>query len=198
MLFVVGVSVNPCWYFLNDWIPKYLHDQRGMSQITAGMISVPVFLAADVGNLAGGGLATYLATRGWSLRGARAATLTLAVLLILPVAWITQVPTALAAVALLACAAAGITAILANYTACQQDFSFAHVGAVAGILGMACNVFAAIVNPWIGRYVDRTGTYYLIFVLIGALPLVALAAILAFDTLIRRRAMAESESGTPA
>ena len=196
MLLLVGVSVNPCWYFLNDWIPKYMHDQRGMSQLTAGMISVPVFLAADLGNLAGGGLVKYLAMRGWSLRRARGTTLTVAALLIVPVAWITQVPTAIAAIAMLACAAFGITAILANYTACQQDFSFANVGAVAGILGMACNVFAAIVNPWIGRYVDQTGTYYLIFLLIGVLPLVALAAIIVFDTLICSRS--DKESGTPA
>jgi ACS family hexuronate transporter-like MFS transporter len=197
MLLVVGVSVNPCWYFLNDWIPKYMHDQRGMSQLTAGMISVPVFLAADLGNLAGGGLVKCLAMRGWSLRRARGTTLTLAVLLIVPVAWITQVSTAMVAVAMLSCAAMEITAILANYTACQQDFSFANVGAVAGILGMACNVFAAIVNPWIGRYVDRTGTYYLIFLLIGLLPLVALLAMIVFDALIDARSDARSPLPPP-
>lgn len=190
MLFVVGVSVNPCWYFLNDWIPTYMRDQRGMSQLTAGMITVPMFLAADLGNLAGGGLVKYLTVRRWSLRQARGTTLALAATLIVPVAWITQVPNAAAAVAMLAAAAFGITAILANYTACQQDFSFANVGAVAGILGMACNVFAAIVNPWIGRYVDQTGTYYLIFVLIGALPVLAFMALLIFDTLVHSRAHA--------
>jgi len=188
MLLLVGVSVNPCWYFLNDWIPKYMHDQRGMSQLTAGMISAPIFLAADFGNLVGGGLVKFLAARGWSLRRARGTTVTLAVLLILPVALITRVPSAAAVVAMLACAAFGITAILANYTACQQDFSFANVGAVSGILGMACNVFAATVNPWVGRYVDATGTYNLIFVLIGVLPLVALVALLTFDKLVWGRA----------
>jgi ACS family hexuronate transporter-like MFS transporter len=186
MLLLVGVSVNPCWYFLNDWIPKYMHDQRGMSQLTAGMISAPIFLAADFGNLAGGGLVKFLASRGWTLRRARGMTVTLAVLLILPVALITRVSSATAVVTMLGCAAFGITAILANYTACQADFSFANVGAVAGVLGMACNVFAATVNPWVGRYVDATGTYNLIFVLIGVLPLVALAAILTFDALVWR------------
>ena len=187
MLLLVGVSVNPCWYFLNDWIPAYLHDQRGMSQLSAGMISVPVFLAADLGNLIGGGLVKFLTLRGWPLRGARELTMVLAAAMILPVALIGHVASAAAAVALLAAAACGITAILANYTACQQDLSFANVGAVAGILGMACNVFAATVNPWIGRYVDRTGSYHLIFVLVGVLPLVALLATLAFDALLARR-----------
>jgi ACS family hexuronate transporter-like MFS transporter len=186
MLLLVGVSVNPCWYFLNDWIPKYMHDQRGMSQLTAGMISAPIFLAADLGNLAGGGLVKFLASRGWTLRRARGTTVTLAVLLILPVTLITRVSSATAVVTMLGCAAFGITAILANYTACQADFSFANVGAVAGVLGMACNVFAATVNPWMGRYVDATGTYNLIFTLIGVLPLVALAAILTFDALVWR------------
>jgi ACS family hexuronate transporter-like MFS transporter len=186
MLLLVGVSVNPCWYFLNDWIPAYLHDQRGMSQLSAGMISVPVFLAADLGNLIGGGLVKFLTLRGWPLRGARELTMVLAAAMILPVALIGHVASAAAAVALLAAAACGITAILANYTACQQDLSFANVGAVAGILGMACNVFAATVNPWIGRYVDRTGSYHLIFVLVGVLPLVALLATLAFDALLAR------------
>jgi len=194
MLLLVGVSVNPCWYFLNDWIPKYLHDQRGLSQLSAGMISVPVFLAADLGNLAGGGLVKYLTLGGWSLRSAREIAIALAVAAIMPVALIGHVASAAAAIALLSAAAFGITAILANYTACQQDLSFANVGAVAGILGMACNVLAATVNPWIGRYVDRTGTYHLIFVLIGTLPLVAFLAILAFDALVARRAAVKPQS----
>jgi hypothetical protein len=118
------------------------------------------------------------------------------VLLILPVAWITAVPSATLAVAMLASAAFGITAILANYTACQQDYSFANVGAVAGILGMACNVFSATVNPWIGRYVDQTHTYHLIFVLVGVLPMVALVAMLIFDWLVWGRGGARKEAGS--
>jgi nitrate/nitrite transporter NarK len=87
----------------------------------------------------------------------------------------------------MAMAAIGITSIVANYTACQQDFSFANVGLVAGILGMSSNVFSALVDPMIGRYVDRTGNYALIFILVALLPAVSLAAILIFDRLIHGR-----------
>ena len=68
----------------------------------------------------------------------------------------------------------------------MQDFSFKNVGIVAGINGMASNVTAALVNPYIGRYVDHTGNYTLIFVLMAVLPAVSLGAILLFDTLISK------------
>ncbi len=81
----------------------------------------------------------------------------------------------------------GITSIVANFTACMQDLSFANVGIVAGTLGMASNVFSALANPLIGRYIDRTGNYTLIFVLMAVLPAVRLGAILVFDHLVHGR-----------
>jgi ACS family hexuronate transporter-like MFS transporter len=186
-LVTVAITVNPCWYFLNEWIPKYMHDQRGMGYLAAGLVTVPIFLGADLGNLVSGGLIKVLTMRGWSLRRARGFTLTLATLLIVPVVFIGQAKSAPVAIALLALAGLGITSIIANYTACQQDFSFANVGMVAGVLGMSSNVFSALVNPLIGRYVDRTGNYALIFALMALLPAMSLGAILVFDWLIHGR-----------
>lgn len=186
-LVTVAITVNPCWYFLNEWIPKYMHDQRGMGYLAAGLVTVPIFLGADLGNLLSGGAIKLLTMRGWSLRRARGFTLTLAASLIVPVVFIVQAKNAPVAIALLALAGLGITSIVANYTACQQDFSFANVGIVAGVLGMSSNVFSALVNPLIGRYVDRTGNYTLIFVLMAILPAVSLGAILVFDWLIHGR-----------
>jgi ACS family hexuronate transporter-like MFS transporter len=191
MLMLIGVATNPCWYFLNEWIPKYLHDQRGMGYLSAGLVTAPIFLGADLGNLASGGLIKILTLRGWSLRAARGTTLALAASLILPVGFITYIESVYLVVAMLGLAAMGITSIVANYTACQQDFSFANVGIVAGILGMSCNVASALVNPFIGRYVDRTGQYSLIFLLMGLLPLVSLTAVIVFDTLVSKRSSPE-------
>ncbi|MBI4324003.1 MAG: MFS transporter [Chloroflexi bacterium] len=186
MLLVVAVTVNPCWYFLNEWIPKYMHDQRGMGYLSAGLVTVPIFIGADLGNLLSGGGVKLLTLRGWSVRKSRGTVLGGAVALILPVALITQVSASSTAVVLLALAGLGITSIVANYTACMQDFSFSHVGIVAGINGLCSNVCSAVVNPWIGRYIDRTGNYELIFILMAVLPAVSLAAILIFDALISR------------
>jgi MFS transporter, ACS family, hexuronate transporter len=198
LLLVVAVTVNPCWYFLNEWIPKYMHDQRAMGYLAAGLITVPIFVGADLGNILSGGLVKVLTLRGWTLRRARGTTLALATLLIVPVSLVTWIGSPYACIALLGLAALGITSIVANYTACMQDFSFKHVGIVAGINGMTSNVTAALVNPYIGRYVDQTGKYTLIFVLMAVLPAVSLGAILLFDTLIgQSRARGTTTQATP-
>jgi ACS family hexuronate transporter-like MFS transporter len=187
MLVVVAVTVNPCWYFLNEWIPKYMHDQRNMGYLSAGLVTVPIFLGADLGNLLSGAIIKFLTMRGWSLRTARGTTLAICAAMIGPVALITLVDSAIVVVLLLGLAGLGITSIVANYTACQQDFSFANVGVVAGFLGMSSNVCAAFVNPYIGRYVDYTGNYTLIFALMAVLPAVSVMAIILFDSIVHRQ-----------
>jgi hypothetical protein len=37
------------------------------------------------------------------------------------------------------------------------------------------------VNPYIGRYIDQSGNYDLIFVLLGLVPLLTMSSILLFD-----------------
>jgi MFS transporter, ACS family, hexuronate transporter len=197
LLLVVAVTVNPCWYFLNEWMPKYMHDQRALGYLSAGLITVPIFLGADLGNLLSGGLVKVLTLRGWTVRKARGTTLALATFFLLPVSLVTRLDNPYACIALLGLAGLGLTSIVANYTACMQDFSFAHVGIVAGINGMASNVTAALVNPWIGHYVDHTGSYTLIFVLMAVLPAVSFGAILLFDTLISRPHAAGSTTQGP-
>jgi ACS family hexuronate transporter-like MFS transporter len=187
LLVVIGCSANPSWYFITEWTTKYLHDQRGMQFIGAGLVTTPVFLGADLGNLLSGGLIKYLTTRGWSLRKARGTTLAAATLLVLPMTFVSQIHSVWITVGIFSLAATGLMSLLANYTACQQDLSFANVGIVAGILGMSCNIFSAVVNPIIGRYVDRTHSYALIYLLVGLLPLVTLGGILAFDAIIWSR-----------
>ena len=71
MLAIVAVTINPCWYFLNEWIPMYMHDQHGLGDRSAGLVMVPIFVGGGLGGMVSGGIIKYLTTRGWSLRASR-------------------------------------------------------------------------------------------------------------------------------
>ena len=137
-----------------EWIPMYMHDQHGLGDRAAGLVMVPIFVGGGLGGVVSGGVIKYLTTRGWSLGASRGATMSVCALLIVPVALVTLCGSVAVIVALFALAALGMTAIAANYTACQQDLSFANVGVVAGILGLSSNVCSAVLDPRIGRHID--------------------------------------------
>src|SRR5258708_2222549 len=68
---VLGKALtDPVWFFITDWFAIYL-DSRGfkLENSLAGFW-VP-FLAADLGNFAGGGLSSYCIRRGWPVLQAR-------------------------------------------------------------------------------------------------------------------------------
>ncbi len=186
LLAIASATINPCWYFCSDWIPKYMHDQRGFAELSAGLITIPIFLGADVGNLAGGAAAKLLATRQWPVRRARAATSFIAAALIVPVGAVGYVANPYLSIALLAAAAFGIMALMANYLAAIQGFSLARVGFVAGILGAIANVMGAVASLLIGRYVDHSGHYNLVFLMVAVTPLAGMAAVVAADALVAK------------
>jgi ACS family hexuronate transporter-like MFS transporter len=82
------------------------------------------------------------------------------------------------AVVVLAVMAAGTAAFMANYFAFTQEVSSRHTGLVVGYLGGIGNLFVAGFQPFAGLVKDRTGSFSLIFVLIGIAPLVGLGALL--------------------
>ncbi len=62
-LMFARLLTDPLWYFYQTWFAKYLHAERGLSQDQIS-ISWIVFLAADVGALAGGYFSGVLIKRG--------------------------------------------------------------------------------------------------------------------------------------
>ncbi len=190
MLLLVAITVNPCWYFINEWLVKSLREDRGLGQTriggmeTALVVLTIVLLIADLGNFVTGGAIKLLVGRGWTLRAARAATMIAAACFIAPASIVSYIDNLVLATTVLGLAGFGLTSIIAVFTACQQDLSFKRVGLMSGVVGTSANIVSAVANPAIGAHHDRTHSYGLLFVLLGLLPMVSVAAILVFDAIV--------------
>src|SRR5262249_54342746 len=82
------------------------------------------------------------------------------------------------AVTLVSVMAAGTAAFMANYFAFGQEVTARHTGLVVGYLGGIGNLFVAGFQPLAGKTRDLTGSFTLIFVIVGLAPLIGLAALL--------------------
>lgn len=187
ILLIAAGTINPCWYFLAEWLSKFLHDQHRLDVLWAGLATTPIFLGADLGNIGGGAAVKVLAGRGRSVPGARSLVAAGGSVLAATAALVGWIDSPAVCVALLAASAFGIAVLMSNWLSCIQDVAVDDVGLVMGLLGGFGCVVGATVNPCIGRYVDQTGHYDFVFVLLGLLPLVTFGCILMFDVLLRRR-----------
>ena len=177
VLVVVSVSVNVCWHFLVSWLPTYLKEDRGMTFLASGLWTAVPFLAADVGNLGGGGLSRYLAGRGFRPFQARIRVMAGCTLLIASGAAVGFVRNDLAAIALLCLMAMGAAGFMANYFAFTQEVSGRNTGLIVGYLGGLGNLCAAGFLPLAGLVKDSTGGFGPVFLLVGVLPFVGLGAL---------------------
>jgi MFS family permease len=182
ILVVVSGTINVCWHFLVNWLPTYLQTDRGMAYLAGGLWSALPFLAADVGNLAGGAASRELAgRRGIEPARARMMVMTGCAVLVSMGAWVGRVPEGAAGQAvvlgLLVAMAIGAAAYMANYFAFCQEVEPRHTGLIVGYLGGLGNLFAAGFNPIAGRIKDVSGEFTAVFVVVGLIPLVGLAAL---------------------
>jgi ACS family hexuronate transporter-like MFS transporter len=177
IMVVVSVSINVCWHFLVNWVPTFLKEDRKMTYLASGLWTSVPFLAAAVGNLGGGLLARVLANRGMPTSRARMMVVGLCTLLISSGATMGWVPSDTAVIILLGVMAMATAAFMANFFAFAQEVSAQHTGLVVGVLGGLGNLYAAGFLPLAGYVKDSTGSFAPIFVLVGMLPFLGLAAL---------------------
>jgi nitrate/nitrite transporter NarK len=174
---VVSVTINICWHFLVNWIPSYLKQERGLDFRAGNYLSTIPFLAADAGNLLGGWSSRQLAAGGRSPGRARLLVMAGVMPMImvgLGIGVATSVPAALVCLSVIA---AGTAAFMANYFSFTQEVTSRHTGVVVGYLGALGNLAAAGFQPFAGAMKDLTGSYVLVFAIVGLAPIVGLAAL---------------------
>jgi MFS transporter, ACS family, hexuronate transporter len=174
---------DPVWYFVTDWFPIYLV-AKGID-LRNGVIAVWVpFLAADLGNFAGGIASGWLIKRGWPLGMARKAVVIfggIGVMLLIPTIFTTSlyVITTLFALATFSYAA---FSTIANVLP-SDLFDSASVASVSGLGGTGAGIGTIIAFHLIGRYSDlrqgmTTHVFDPIIIVAGLIPFVGMIFVL--------------------
>ena len=174
---VVSISINVCWHFLINWVPSYLKSDRGFEIGMASLLSAVTFLAADAGNLGGGGLVRRLTRRGLAPDRARLLVMGISALLISLGASVGQIKSDTVTIVILGLMAFGTASFMANYFSCCQEVSASDTGLVVGILGGLGNLFAAGFAPIAGRIRDQNGDFGAVFLIVAFLPFIGVAAL---------------------
>jgi MFS transporter, ACS family, hexuronate transporter len=172
-VFVVAVLVNPCLYFLLNWLPTYFSQQWDVPPAGLKGILTLIFLGLDLGYLFCGGGILGLTRRGWQLASARQMVFATGTVLLSLTAVVPFAVDLRMAVALLVLANFGAGCWIAMYLTMAQEISATNVSTAAGLLGGSGSLAGALAMWAVGEVTHQTSSF--------AVPLacIALAALLA-------------------
>jgi MFS transporter, ACS family, aldohexuronate transporter len=167
---------DPVWFFITDWFAVYLVAKGFKLEESLMGFWVP-FIAADLGNFFGGGLSSYLITRGWRVGDARkliAFIGTAGMMCLIPTVWTNSFVVIVSCFAIATFAYAAFSTIILNLPA--DLFPSASVASVSGMGGTGAGLGTIGAIYLTGRVADR---YSFEPILLGAsfVPLVALFAV---------------------
>jgi MFS transporter, ACS family, hexuronate transporter len=171
---VIGRSLtDPIWWFYVFWLPQYLSDTRGFSLRQIAAFAWIPFIAADVGNFAGGFTSGALVKHGMPVLRARkwvCAVSALPMLAGIP-AVLTNSP--LSCLALICFALFGYASWSTMGLTFPSDlFPADIVATVTGLSGFAAGLAGTGFTLLVGTLVDRS-SYVPAFVLAATIPILA-------------------------
>ena len=175
---LVGKALtDPVWFFITDWFAIFLVTRGFRLEDSVLAFWVP-FLAADLGNFAGGGLSSALIARGWRVDAARKLVVVagaLGMLFLIPAIYTTSLRALAGYFAIATFSYAALSTMILNLPA--DIYPARSVGSVAGLGGTAAGIGTIAATYLTGYVADR---YSFEPLLIGAslIPLVGMAAVL--------------------
>jgi len=176
-IFVCRFFADPLWNFYVFWIPEFLTRERGLNLAGIGAVAWIPFLVADISNFAGGYLTLRLQRAGWSVNRTRKSIMVLATVVSPVGIFAVFAHTLFWTIALISIAiffwmlwSITIHSLAGDY------FPPRAVASAYGIAGTGSTV-GSVISTWaVGRTLDVTHSYVPVFVGIGLLMPVALAA----------------------
>ena len=177
--FAIGKFLtDPIWWLYLFWVPDFLQKNHGLDLKSMGLPLVVIYLVADVGSIGGGWLSSHFLKRGWTPNAARKTAMLICALAVVPIVFAAQTTNLWLAVAIVSIAAAAHQGWSANlFTLTSDMFPKQAVGSVVGIGGMAGAIGGMFIALIVGEILQRTGSYFLIFIIAGSAYLVALLLI---------------------
>ena len=179
LAFAAGKLItDPVWWVYLFWIPDFLNRNHGLDLTTLGPPLVVIFLAADVGSVAGGWMSSSLVARGWTVNAARKTAMLICALAVTPIFFAARTTDLWTAVALISLAAAAHQGWSSNlFTLTSDMFPRPAVASVVGLGGMMGAIGGIFVSAVVARILELTGSYVPIFAIASVAYLVALAVI---------------------
>lgn len=164
---LIRFLLDPVFYFLMFWVPKYLNEERDLSFERVGELFWIPFLALGLSNILGGWFSDKLIAANLSVNAARKLVMGFAagITLVAPfISWVSSVELAIGLMSLLMLAH-GFW--ITNYiTAISDVFGRNATSTVVGLSGTAGAVSGMILNPFIG-YVIATYSYSPLWIVSG-------------------------------
>jgi ACS family hexuronate transporter-like MFS transporter len=174
---------DPVWFFIADWFPIYLV-AKGI-ELKNGLIAIWIpFIAADLGNFAGGAASGYLIKRGWSLGAARKAIVIFGgfgVTLLIPTIFTVNL-SAITVLFGLATFCYGAFTTIANVLP-SDLFKSDSVASVSGLAGTGAGIGTIIAFKLIGYFSDAhqalaTHSFDKIIIVAGLVPFAGMILVL--------------------
>ncbi len=182
---IIGKALtDPVWFFITDWFAIFLVSKGHKLEESLLAFWVP-FLAADIGNFAGGGLSSWLINRGWSVGAARKLVVVicgLGMTLLIPTVFTDSYFWLVACFAISTLAYAAFSTMVLNLPA--DIYPTGSVASVSGLSGTGAGIGTIIATYLTGMVADRY-SFEPILIAASLIPLVATIAVV---TLVRNNA----------
>jgi ACS family hexuronate transporter-like MFS transporter len=169
-VFVCRFLADPLWFFYVFWIPEFLSRERGLNLASIGAVAWIPFLVADISNFTSGWVALTLQRSGWSVNrtrktlmfvGAMMSPIGIAAVFVQSVFWTIT----LICVAIFFWMAWSVTV----QTLPGDFFPARTVASVYGIGGTGSTT-GSVISIWlVGRILDTTHSYVVVFTFLGLL-----------------------------
>jgi len=155
---LIRFLLDPVFYFIMFWIPKYLNEEKGISFTEIGKILWIPFLALGLSNIAGGWLSDLLVRKGVTINRARKYLMGIAALMTMVAVFIQGASSVHMAVGLMSMVMLGHGLWITNYiTAISDVFGSDGTSTVIGLSGTAGALAGLTLNPLIGYAIGNFG-----------------------------------------